>query len=69
MKPIKGYQGYYIDESGAVYSNRKGSYKPIKEAKGRVRLVNPEDPKKRKIVRISRLYMQAYNKLIPRKVE
>ncbi|WP_028589450.1 hypothetical protein [Paenibacillus massiliensis] len=69
MKQIKGYEDYYIDESGAVYSNRKGSYKPLKEANGRVRLVNPEDSSKRKILRVSRLYMQAYNKLLPRKVD
>lgn len=65
MKQIKGYEGYYIDISGVVYSNRKGSYKPLKEANGRVRLVNPEDSSKRKIVRVSRLYMQAYNKVWP----
>lgn len=69
MKAIKDYPGYHIDIEGRVYSDRKGTYKPIKEAKGRVRLVNPEDAKKRKIVRISRLYMQAYNKVWPRKEE
>lgn len=68
MKPIKGYPGYYIDVEGTVYSNRKGTYKPLKVLEERsVRLVNPDDSKKRKIVRISKLYMQAYNKVWPGK--
>lgn len=45
MKPIKGYQGYFIDQNGQVFSvrnSRNGSAKPltIDKKNGRVRLLN-----------------------------
>lgn len=63
MKSIPGYYGYYIDQTGQVYSRRNtqdGSVKPLTiDKQGRVRLTH--DGKQRQ-VKVSELLIKTWGR-------